>query len=98
MMSQICCNSCCSLPASASAWLHPLSARKARFNRRNSLLMALSLPSSAGTPDPGWVGLDAKGNSARGDPDAGTLNGGNSEEEAIATLPDDGVPPPGSLS
>src|ERR1700681_4669145 len=42
MMSQICCNNSCSLPACPSARLHALNARKARFNRRSSFVIALS--------------------------------------------------------
>ena len=37
--SQICCSNSCSLTASASAWLHALSACSDRLSRRSSLLM-----------------------------------------------------------
>src|SRR5579862_3072595 len=42
-MSQICPSNSGSLPARASAWLHPLNVRSARFRRRSSLLTPLSL-------------------------------------------------------
>src|SRR5580698_4094315 len=47
MMSQIWSRSSCSLPACASALLHALKARSARFSRRSSLLIRFSLTESA---------------------------------------------------
>jgi hypothetical protein len=55
-MSQIWSSSSCSLPACASALLHALKARSARFSRRSSLLIKLSLTvSAADASKPAWA-------------------------------------------
>ncbi len=63
MMSQICCNNSCSLPACPSARLHALSARNARFSRRSSFVIPLSLAASEARSEEGiseGVWLDAE--------------------------------------